>query len=494
MTTNDNPYANALDGLVIDDPVQAFFDFCRERENIRRLRESGAAAPWSKDPVFQQGRFLNIFREDDRGTKALFRFVEPVTDNLENLVQAIFFARWCNRQSTLDAISASMLQQPDQLEKTLEALPMQPWSNVAAYPVEPVQWDGKRYSRFDAATTLFGHIKTHLTQLIVSAQGDVIKATQAINTHFRMNNDFPIFMAVMDVAWFRPDIIDPNSHVPTGIGAVAFLDRLQHHFTLESHEATCDRMIELQLEYWPEAKRRFQPIDIEYLSCECRKYFSYVNGTKTFDGKNRFQPGESAQLYFDVSATHHPEESGPIHTQIHVIAGGPCSGKTTLLNALRKEGHHVEVETAERLLEEGIKAGHTSEALRSEPLKWQQNVLQQDYELFEGLPTNEVIFTDTSFIEDLIFAERAGIKMGPNIVSWLSTKRYKTVFFLDPIDAYQQSEVRIESHQVALQISDMVRKRYHENGYTLVCVPAVSVAERLAFIKSHMDATASDNG
>ena len=84
--------------------------------------------------------------------------------------------------------------------------------------------------------------------------------------------------------------------------------------------------------------------------------------------------------------------------------------------------------------------------------------------------------------------------MGPNIVSWLSTKRYKTVFFLDPIDAYQQSEVRIESHHVALQISDMVRKRYQEHGYQLVCVPAVSVAERMAFIKSHMDATASDNG
>ena len=44
-----------------------------------------------------------------------------------------------------------------------------------------------------------------------------------------MKNDFPIFMAVIDVAWFRPDIIKPESHVPTGIGAVAYLDRLQAH-------------------------------------------------------------------------------------------------------------------------------------------------------------------------------------------------------------------------------------------------------------------------
>ena len=25
----------------------------------------------------------------------------------------------------------------------------------------------------------------------------------------------------------------------------------------------------------------------EYQSCECRKYFSYINGTKKFEGKNR---------------------------------------------------------------------------------------------------------------------------------------------------------------------------------------------------------------
>ena len=103
-----------------------------------------------------------------------------------------------------------------------------------------------------------------------------------------MKNDFPIFMAIIDIAWFRPDIIDPASPVPTGIGAVAYLDRLQKHFELDNHEQTCNRMIKLQDKYWPEAKRTFQPIDIEYLSCECRKYYSYINETKLFEGKNVF--------------------------------------------------------------------------------------------------------------------------------------------------------------------------------------------------------------
>ena len=288
MNEFHNPYATALDGLVLDDPVSAFFDFCREREKIRFLRKSGAPDPWTEDPIFQQGRFLNVFREDDRGSKAILRFARSLEKDLSSLTHALFFARWCNRQETLDKLSIKILSRSKELRKKLETL--DPWCNVTAYPVEPVHWEGMHYSRFDAATILFGEIKESLTETLTGAQGDVIKATNAVNALFRMQNDFPIFMAIIDLAWFRPDVIDPASHVPTGIGAIAYLDRLQTYFDLEDHQQTSDRMIALQKEYWPEAKRAFQPIDIEYLSCECRKYYSYVNGTKQFEGKNVFRP------------------------------------------------------------------------------------------------------------------------------------------------------------------------------------------------------------
>ena len=104
-------------------------------------------------------------------------------------------------------------------------------------------------------------------------------------------------------------------------------------------------MIELQSALWPEAKRRFQPIDIEYLSCECRKYYSYVNGTKQFEGKNVFHPGQDPRLAFDILAA---ETKGPPSTSnVFVIAGAPCSGKTTLLNALEAAGYKVEVFVAQ---------------------------------------------------------------------------------------------------------------------------------------------------
>ncbi|MGB0591800.1 MAG: nucleotide kinase domain-containing protein [Myxococcota bacterium] len=290
MSTPHNPYATALDGLELDDPVTAFFDFCRARERVRVRRESGAPAPWSDDPIFQRGRFLNVFREDDRGSRAIRRFASPLTEDLPRLVHAVFFARWCNRQQTLDALSAELLAHPDELVEALRSLDEPPWCNETAYPVEPITWAGESCSRFETATRMLGEVTPFLVEAICGAEGNVTRATQRVNAGFGMDNDFPIFMAVMDLAWFRPEIIHPSSPVPTGIGAVAFLDRLQAHLGLSGHTETCDAMIALQAVHWPEARRPFQPIDIEYLSCECRKYFSYVNGTKAFEGKNLFRP------------------------------------------------------------------------------------------------------------------------------------------------------------------------------------------------------------
>jgi len=478
LNEQHNPYAAALDGLSLPDPVAAFFAFCRAREQVRIRRERGDPPPWSDDPVLQRGRFLNVFREDDRGSKAIVRFAQALSDDLPRLVHAVFFARWCNSQPTLDALSAELLSDSERLRSVLENLPTQPWCNVTAYPVEPVLVGGVSYSRLDAATTLFSKIKDDITQAIVGADGDVIRATRAVNSMLGMKNDFPIFMAIIDLAWFRPDVIDPASPVPTGIGAVAFLDRLQEHLGLGSHQQTCQQMIALQAEHWPEARRAFQPIDIEYLSCECRKYYSYVYGTKQFTGKNLFHADAGARLVFDIEPKAHPK----VQTRIHVIAGGPCSGKTTLLRALQQAGYRVEAETAERALEEGIAEGHSARQLRADPVKWQQQILARDYALFDGLPEGDLLFTDTSFLETLVFGARAGLEPGPNLDTWLRNKRYRAVFFLDPLEDYEQSAVRMESAGLATQISGQVRAAYERYGYQPIAVPSGSVAERVAFV------------
>ena len=283
----ENPYANSLDGLEIEDPVQSFFDYCKEREGVRKKRESGEPFPWSKDSIFQKGRFLNVFREDDKVSKSIIQFAEPAKNDLPLLIQSLFFGRWCNKQSTIDDLTVNELNNPEALKNKLTNL--EQWENYTAYPVEDSYWGEKLYSRIDAATYKFFDKKEEITELILNSNQDVITATKSINRQFKMNNDFPIFMALIDIAWFREDIIPITTNVPTGIGAEPYLDRLQEFLNLSNHQEVGLKMIDLQKEYWPEAKRDFYPIDIEYQSCECRKYFSYVNGTKKFEGKNLFQ-------------------------------------------------------------------------------------------------------------------------------------------------------------------------------------------------------------
>ena len=138
------------------------------------------------------------------------------------------------------------------------------------------------------------------------------------------------------------------------------------------------------------------------------------------------------------------------------------------------------------VIEAGIAKGKTAEALRIDPVSWQSDLLKRDALLFHELPTDTVVFTDTSFIETMVFAARTGIVMGPDAEVWLRNKRYRRVFFLDPLPSYAQTQVRVESAASALSISGQVRQAYQHYGYELVVVPSAPVAERLDFIRSFL--------
>ena len=241
-------------------------------------------------------------------------------------------------------------------------------------------------------------------------------------------------------------------------------------------------MIALQPRYWPEARRALNPIDIEYLSCECRKYYSYINGTKRFEGKNVFVPDCSPRLLFDLPEA--AQSVAPTESRIVILAGGPCSGKTSLGDALALAGYRVESETAERVLQAGISAGRSTEEMRAEPIAWQNDLLRQDFALFDGLPSDEWVFCDTSFVETMVFSTRAGIALGPHLRAWLSRRRYHRVFFLDSLEDYEQSAVRMESKALATQISAEVQAAYQALDYALIRVPAAPLQERLAFVLS----------
>lgn len=161
----DNPYRDSLAGLEIKDPVRAFFDWCIERDGIREKREAGKPPPWTRDPVLQKGRFLNVFREDDKGTKAVLRFAGSAEDSVPDLIHALFFARWCNQHTTLAALEFGILKSPRSLRRALLHEVQQPWASEV-YPVVRAHWEGDGYDRLDACVELFSRSLGFLEECI----------------------------------------------------------------------------------------------------------------------------------------------------------------------------------------------------------------------------------------------------------------------------------------------------------------------------------------
>lgn len=65
--------------------IADFFYWINERHNIYRARERGEEWPWTQDPILQEFKFTNVFRELDAGTLALREMIEE-------------YRRWCSAE------------------------------------------------------------------------------------------------------------------------------------------------------------------------------------------------------------------------------------------------------------------------------------------------------------------------------------------------------------------------------------------------------------
>lgn len=70
--------------------VEDFWKFINERHSIYLKRKSGESKPWSDDPIFQEWKFTNVFRELDRGTIALRRMLKTLWKEYGNNIHRMY--------------------------------------------------------------------------------------------------------------------------------------------------------------------------------------------------------------------------------------------------------------------------------------------------------------------------------------------------------------------------------------------------------------------
>lgn len=83
----------------------AFVAFIIERHRIYERRAAGKSAPWTKDPILQQYRFCNVYRELDRVTQWIAKHWRGPHASYEHLWFSMVIARLVNRPETLAEMS-----------------------------------------------------------------------------------------------------------------------------------------------------------------------------------------------------------------------------------------------------------------------------------------------------------------------------------------------------------------------------------------------------
>ena len=164
----------------------------------------------------------------------------------------------------------------------------------------------------------------------------------------------------------------------------------------------------------------------------------------------------------------------------YAIIGAPCSGKTTTINLLKEKGFQVVEEVAtEIIFEEQTKKGGSLFpwiVIDKFQLKILRRLMAAEDKFEKGM-----VFSDRGIGDGLAYYYNECIRPPKELVDAFKRKRYKKVFFLEPLE-YRTDIHRNEGKKSAAKIARRILKTYKDFNYKIVYVPVMSVEERVDFI------------
>ena len=159
-----------------------------------------------------------------------------------------------------------------------------------------------------------------------------------------------------------------------------------------------------------------------------------------------------------------------------IITGGPCTGKTSVINELAKD-FKVVPEVGREVLKDLKPEQRKTFKIQYEIFK---KFLEADKKLdgYDG-----IVFCDMGILCPLAFFRFFGLEFPEKDLEKCKKEstNYETVFILDPVP-FEDDDVRKHINDFK-KIQELIKEVYEEYGYEVVRVPLMSVEGRVDFIK-----------
>tara|TARA_R110002020_G_scaffold213289_4_gene420024 strand:+ start:842 stop:1681 length:840 start_codon:yes stop_codon:yes gene_type:complete len=258
-----------------DNQIQRFFDWINQRTEIQIKKDRGDPWPWTEDKIFQEFKFTNAFRENDKTT---IWFREHIRDPLkyeEEVFMATVIFRWFNLIETGETLLKHDLHIEWDPEKAFQViLPQKKWI-TGAYMIKSPTGKNKIRGICETITIIWCDRFRFLDKC---PWGSLEQMWERL-LGYPFLGPFLAYELVTDLrhTYIGGLAQDIDTWANAGPGAMRGLNRIHDRplkFTSKKHDwcAEMRELLDLAVKYTTFSRPAFELRDIEHSLCEFDKY------------------------------------------------------------------------------------------------------------------------------------------------------------------------------------------------------------------------------
>jgi len=175
--------------------------------------------------------------------------------------------------------------------------------------------------------------------------------------------------------------------------------------------------------------------------------------------------------------------------RFYIITGGPGSGKTSLIEALRSRGHYCTIEAGREIIQDQAKINGRALPWQ-DPLLFAELMLSWDirsYRLAEA--SSGPVFFDRGIPDIAGYLRLMNLPVPEHVENAVRSFSYNQTVFVAPPwpEIFCQDQERKQDFDEACRTYDAIVTTYKALSYELVELPRISIEDRCRFVLAYLD-------